>query len=253
MHIHHLLLRGMLVGIVAGLLAFGFAKVFGEPSVDRAIAFESAEVAAHSHDAHAHGGAPEQAEPELVSRTVQASIGLLTGVVVYGGALGGLFAIAFAICYGRFTRLSIKTSSAIIGLLGFIAVYAVPFLKYPANPPSVGEPETIGMRTGLYFSMIAISIIAMVVAFSLKRLSERRLGSWNATVAAGAVFVVLIAIAQVALPSINEVPTEFPATTLWQFRIASFGIQAVLWTVIALLFGELTERGLSRPAVLRTA
>jgi Probable cobalt transporter subunit (CbtA) len=32
----------MLVGLVAGLLVFGFGKVFGEPQVDRAIGFESA-------------------------------------------------------------------------------------------------------------------------------------------------------------------------------------------------------------------
>ena len=35
-----LLLRGMLVGVVAGLLAFGFAEIFGEPQVEHAIAFE---------------------------------------------------------------------------------------------------------------------------------------------------------------------------------------------------------------------
>ena len=74
-----LLLRGMLVGVIAGLLAFGFARVFGEPQIDRAIAFEelmtkattSAPVAAHTHDAtaaggvHTHDNAPEA---ELVSR-----------------------------------------------------------------------------------------------------------------------------------------------------------------------------------------
>ena len=239
MSIHHLIIRGMLVGIVAGLLAFGFAKVFGEPQVDRAIAFEAAEAAAK-------GEAPEA---ELVSRGVQSSIGLLTGVVVNGSALGGLFAIAFAICYGRFTTLSVKSSAAVIALLGFIAVYVVPYLKYPANPPSVGEAGTIGMRTGLYFSMIAISLIAMLAAFSLKRLTEKQLGRWNATLLGAAAFLVLIGIAQVALPSINEVPAEFPASTLWQFRLASLGIQAVLWGVIGLLFGELTDRsarGLSR-------
>jgi hypothetical protein len=37
-----LLIRGMLVGLIAGLLVFGFGKVFGEPQVDRAISFESA-------------------------------------------------------------------------------------------------------------------------------------------------------------------------------------------------------------------
>jgi hypothetical protein len=34
-----LLLRGMLVGVFAGVLCFAFLKVAGEPSVDRAIAF----------------------------------------------------------------------------------------------------------------------------------------------------------------------------------------------------------------------
>jgi hypothetical protein len=37
-----LLWRGMIVGFVAALLAFGILKVVGEPAVDRAIAFESA-------------------------------------------------------------------------------------------------------------------------------------------------------------------------------------------------------------------
>ena len=46
---------------------------------------------------------------------------------------------------------------------GFVAVYLVPYLKYPANPPAVGNPDTIGTRTGLYFVMIVLSIIAMFV------------------------------------------------------------------------------------------
>jgi len=48
-----------------------------------------------------------------------------------------------------------------------VALYIVPNLKYPANPPSVGEPETIGMRTGFYFLMMLISIAAMVAAGAL--------------------------------------------------------------------------------------
>ncbi|HML27733.1 MAG TPA: CbtA family protein, partial [Hyphomicrobium sp.] len=62
----NLLLRGMLAGLLAGFLAFGFATVFGEPQVDRAIGFEE-------QMAKARGDAEE---PEIVSRAVQASIGL---------------------------------------------------------------------------------------------------------------------------------------------------------------------------------
>jgi hypothetical protein len=87
-----LLARGMLVGLVAALLSFCFLKLAGEPSVDRAIAFESAmdeaKAKARAEEAVAKGQpAPvEEAEPELVSRPVQAGIGLLTGVVVYSTA-----------------------------------------------------------------------------------------------------------------------------------------------------------------------
>ena len=234
MSMHQLLLRGMLVGIVAGLLAFGFAKVFGEPSVNRAIAFETAEAKAKG----------EVQYDEIFSRETQASIGLLTGVVVYGGALGGIFSLVFALCYGRFGRMSPRAAAALLAGLGFVTIFAVPYLKYPANPPSIGEPDTIGIRTALYFSMIALSIVAMMVSFSLGRLTEARLGRWNATLLGGFAFVVMICIAQAVLPSINEVPGAFPAATLWQFRVASLGIQAVLWGVIGLLFGALTERSL---------
>ncbi len=38
--VRDLLIRGMIAGCVAGLICFGVAKIFGEPEVDRAIAFE---------------------------------------------------------------------------------------------------------------------------------------------------------------------------------------------------------------------
>jgi hypothetical protein len=51
-----LLLRGMLAGVVAGLVAFGFARVFGEPPIEHAIAFEAHE--AHTdHHHHMQGEA----------------------------------------------------------------------------------------------------------------------------------------------------------------------------------------------------
>jgi hypothetical protein len=97
-----LLVRGMLVGIVAGLLCFAFLKPYGEPQVDQAIAFETlldkAKAAADKGTGMSNMG---NEEPEPVSRTVEASLGLLTGVVVYSTAFGGLFALAFAFVYGR--------------------------------------------------------------------------------------------------------------------------------------------------------
>ena len=227
-----LLVRGMLAGIAAGLLTFGFARLVGEPQVDQAISFEQTADAAK-------GEAPE---PELVSRETQAGLGLLTGVVAYGAAFGGLFSLVFAYAYGRVGTLSARALSAWLALGAFIALVIVPNIKYPANPPSVGDPETIGTRTGLFFLMIAISLAALVFSLKVRRRAVMKLGAWNGSIAAAVVFVAIIAAVQLSMPAINEVPAAFPAMVLWKFRVAAIGMQLVMWATIGLLFGALVER-----------
>ncbi|SAK78837.1 membrane protein [Caballeronia arationis] len=264
--IRNLLIRGMIAGLVAGLVGFGFARTFGEPSVARAIAFEAQhehaeENAGHSHDHAAAGSQPGQAaashdhgdEEELVSRGTQAGLGLLTGVAVFGTALGGLFSLVFAFAYGRLGALRTRGTSALLALFGFVSIAIVPFIKYPPNPPAVGNPETIGPRTALFFGMVAISIASTVLAVYLQRRMRGQHGEWNATLIAGAAYIVVIAIAQFGLPSIDEVPADFSASLLWNFRIAAVGIQALLWTTLGLVFGPLAARELERAPVRRVA
>ncbi|HXP05039.1 MAG TPA: CbtA family protein [Stellaceae bacterium] len=227
-----LLVRGMLAGILAGLLAFGFAWVFGEPQVDLAIGFEQ----------HMHQMAGQAPEPELVSRAVQSTIGLLTGVLVYSCALGGIFALVFAYTYRRLGQLSPRGTAAVLAATGFVALILVPQIKYPANPPSIGDPETIGSRTGLYFTMISLSVIGAVAALSTGRPLARRFGVWNAAIVVGAAYLIVIAAGMLVLPPVNEVPADFSATTLWRFRLASLGIELVLWTMLGLVFGFFAEK-----------
>jgi predicted cobalt transporter CbtA len=247
-----LLVRGMLVGCFAGLLAFGFGKLLGEPQVDRSIAFEE-QLEHAGGEAHemamgrvsdtAMAGAHEH-EEELVGRGVQSTIGLFTGVVVYGTALGGLFALVFAFTYGRIGRLSPQTLAALLAAAGFVAMVLVPAVKYPPNPPAVGASDTIAYRTEFYFFMLVVSLAALVLAVSIGRQLAGRYGAWNSTLAGAAVFLVVIVVAQLLLPTVNEVPAQFPADVLWSFRMTSLGMQIVLWTTIGLGFGMLTERNL---------
>ena len=227
-----LLLRGMLVGVVAGLLVFAFARWIGEPQVERAIAFET-------HMDEARGEAPE---PEVVSRRVQKSAGLLTGTVVYGAAVGGLFGLVFAFAYGRIGELGPRALSAVLAGLGFVAVVLVPQLKYPANPPSVGSPETIGVRTGAYFLLIAVSIAAMVLSLQMRRRLAKRFGEWDGSLLAAGLFVLVVSLVAHFLPVVDEVPAGFPVTLMWKFRVAALEIQAVLWGALGLGFGWWVER-----------
>src|ERR1700722_487686 len=227
-----LLVRGMLVGLLAGLLAFAFARWVGEPEVERAIAIET-------RMDQAKGQSPE---PEMVSRGVQKSVGLLTGVVVYGTAIGGLFGLVFAFAYGRMGITHPRTLSAVLATMGFVAIVLVPTLKYPANPPSVGNPETIGVRTAAYFLLIVFSIAAMVLALQVRRRLSHRLGAWNSSLLASGLFLLIMGAVSYALPVVDEVPAGFPVTLMWRFRVAALGIQGIMWATLGIVFGWLTER-----------
>ncbi|GHD24692.1 CbtA family protein [Streptomyces galbus] len=241
--VRNLLVRGMLAGLAAGVLALVAAYLLGEPSVDRAIAFE----ASHSH---AH-------ESEVVSRSLQSTAGLATGVLVHGVAFGGIAALAYCVALGRVGRFGPRATALLLSGCALLAVYVVPFLKYPANPPSVGDPDTIGKRTTLYFLMMLLGVLLAVAATLLGKRLAPGLGTWWATVCAVAAFAVAVGAAYAFLPAVNEVPKDFPATLLWRFRLSALAIQSVLWAGFGLLFGELAERllnpGPARDASSRSA
>ena len=251
--VRRLLVRGMLAGLIAGLFAFVVAYAVGEPSVDASIAVEEAAAQAEHTGHHQAAEAAHEEEEELVSRDLQSTAGLATGVLVYGVALGGIASLAFAFVLGRVGRFTPKATAALVAAAAFTTVYLVPFLKYPATPPAVGNPDTIGKRTTLFFLMILLSVLLGVAAVIAGRRLAPRLGNWNATLVAGAGFVAAVAVACALLPGNDDaVQAGFPAAVLWEFRLATLGIQAVLWAVFAVAFGVLAQRLLA-PAAPRTA
>ncbi|MFF9479564.1 CbtA family protein [Streptomyces sp. NPDC014733] len=233
--VRHLLVRGMLAGLGAGLLALIVAYVLGEPNVNSAIGFEEA------HAGHSHGD-----EAELVSRSLQSTAGLATGVLVHGVAFGGIAALAYCFALGRVGRFGPRATALLLAGCALLTVHVVPFLKYPANPPAVGDADTIGKRTALYFLMMLLSVVLALAATLLGRRLAPRVGTWYATVVAVLAFAVVIALAYAFLPVIDEVPEHFPATLLWRFRLSALGMQLTLWAGFGLLFGELAQR-LLRP------
>lgn len=237
-----LLVWGLLAGLLGGVLAFGFASVFGEPPVEAAIAIEE-QGGGHEHADEA----THEEEPAEVSRGVQRTVGLAIATIAFGTALGGIVALAFAFAYGRLGPLGSRTTAFTVTAVGFVAVVLVPYVTYPPNPPAVGHAETIGDRTAAYFAMMAISVILAVVAVRLAR------AGWLAAVGAGLAYVVAVSVAGALLPTFDEVPDDFPAQTLWEFRIASLGTQAVLWLTIGVAFAALLQRSTNRATAVGAA
>ncbi|MFJ6213489.1 CbtA family protein [Streptomyces sp. NPDC092296] len=263
-----LLLRGVLAGAVAGLLAFVFARIFAEPQITKAIDYESGRDAAQAVLDKATGLTTEAADPDLFSRTIQADVGIGVGMILFGMAMGALFAVAYAVCLGRVGGLRARPLALLVAGAGFLALYLVPFVKYPANPPAIGHEETIGARSGLYLLMVVFSVAFSVGAVWLGRRLQPRFGNWNATLLAAAAFVVAIGIVMLIMPSFGhlafnkehygdhatETPLPltddkgaivfpgFPADLLFSFRFYSVAAQLLLWAAIGLVFGPLAER-----------
>lgn len=241
------LVRGLLVGLVAGLLAFAVAYVVGEPHVERAIQLEESAAApaepseaasddghSHSHDAdEAAGGHSHGDEAGGTSRTTQRTWGLLTATVAVGVALGGLVGLVSAAAAGRLGRLSLRGSTLVVAGAGFVAIALVPWLKYPPNPPAVGSGETIGSRTAVYFGLLALSVLAAWAAVLLARQVAERRGGFDGALAGAAAYVVAMVLVTTLMPAVDELG-DFPASTLWAFRLSSLFTLATTWAVIGL-------------------
>jgi hypothetical protein len=269
--------RGLLAGALAGLLAFCFARIFAEPAIDKAIAYENGRDAAQAALAKAAGLPIDPGGPDIFSRTVQSNLGIGVGLIAFGAAMGALYSVVYLLCLGRVGRIQPKVLALLVAGAGLAAIYLVPYLKYPANPPAIGHAETIKQRTALYVTMVVCSVAFLLAATWLGRHLAPRFGNWNASLLAALSFAIAIGVVMAILPSLGELSANlrafghhatetplpltdakgdivypgFPADTLFSFRLFSICNQVVLWGALGLAFGPMAERVL-RPAMQRT-
>ena len=233
--------RGLAAGLLAGLLAGLFAFFVGEPLLDRAIAFEEASAGAHG-DAHSDS---HHAEEEVFSRSTQ-KVGLFFATGLFGTTVGGVFGLVYALFRGRLAAEGDLRRSLYLTAALFVGAFAIPFLKYPANPPSVGDPSTIGARTAAYLTLVALSLLAVLAAWLAARgLRERGVDALKRRAIVSAGLLLAVSVLFLALPPAAS--TEgFPSGLLWGFRLSSFGTQLVFWAGLGALFGLLCERARHR-------
>jgi Probable cobalt transporter subunit (CbtA) len=263
-----LIVRGVFAGAVAGVLAFIFARIFAEPVIAQAINYESGRDAVIAALDKAAGVPAPTPGPDIFSRTIQANVGIGVGMIAFGAAMGALFAVAYALCLGRVGNVRPRSLALLLAGGGFLGVYLVPFVKYPANPPSIGHPETIQQRGGYYLLMVLASVALLIGAVWLGQRLKARFGTWNAALLAGAAFVIAIGVVMALLPQLGHLPfneqtygnhaTEtplpltntkgqlvypgFPADVLFNFRLYSVAAQLILWGTIGLIFAPLADR-----------
>jgi hypothetical protein len=272
--------RGALSGAIAGLITFVFARIFVEPVITKAIDYESARDHATVRFSQQHLLPAAYPVPgpgtDVLSRTVQMDVGLLCGVVLFGTAMGALVGVAYTIAIGRVGRVRPFQLALLVPAFFFVGVYAVPFAKYPANPPAIGHEDTIRDRGSLYLVALVCSCLFLFFAVLFGQKLHQRFSLSTSVLIAGTGYVVAMGIVFALEPSVGHlaynrahygnVGTEtpqplystegrllypgFPADLLAKFRVYAVVAQMILWGAIALIFARQAQKLLD-PAAAR--
>jgi hypothetical protein len=224
-----ILKAAVVAGLIAGAIVSGFHTLLIEPVIERAIALEEQHGQAHG-EAHA--------EP-VVDRPTQ-RWGLVLGFVLYGAIWGLLLGVLLYLTQNwRPTTWSLVRYGVLLAVLLGWSVAWLPFLKYPANPPGVGEADTVGYRQALYVGFIGLSVVGTALALGLFRLLNRPTGASAPRGGRGvwviAGYVIYAAAIYAVLPA-NPDPVEMPADLIWTFRIISLAGLLVFWMSLAGVF-----------------
>jgi hypothetical protein len=215
-----IVLRGALAGVIAGIIGFVFARIFAEPVINQAIDYESGRDEILGKLNEAVGGMPGMDGPEIFSRTVQSTVGIATGVIAFSAAMGALVAVAYVALHGR-VHVHPRNLVWLIATFGFLGVYLLPFVKYPANPPAIGHDFTAVTRGHLYLTMVAGSLLLLGLAAYLFRVLLRRFSTGISVALSTAAFAVVFGALISVLPSLGDLPANVQETSQFGFARAA--------------------------------
>lgn len=222
------LLSGVIAGTVLALVNQGVVL----PFIERAIAIEN-------HRAEAKGEIIDPAAMDAY-RLWQREGGIASGALLglsYGALLGVVFAYTRKALPGKNSAIKAMLLAGIVWSVIYLAVT----LKYPANPPAVGDPDTIYLRMTLYVAMLMISgLAALGAALLYRKMGQKKYGAARKAVAP-AVYVVIVIAAFFTLPP-NPDAVNAPLDLVNGFRVASASTMAMFWVVLGVVLGLLWDR-----------
>ena len=221
------LISGALAGLIHGTVNFAIV----EPYLDQAIGIENQNL----FESGVEEDTPEFWVEYEGYRVWQKS-GQILASMILGTSIGALFGIVFALSRNSLPgNHDIKKALVLSGIM-WITIYLIPFLKYPANPPTVGESETVVLRAILYLSFIAISGFGAIGFYKLSKKFQNK-KKFIALVGYG----IFISVAFFAMP---ENPDEItaPMNLVNEFRIMSVLGVTTFWASIGVILGFFWNR-----------
>lgn len=221
-------------GAIAGTLLGLINQVVVEPFIDKAIGIQTQRAI----------DAGENIDPVLQShyRGWQKG-GEVVASTIYGISLSALFGIVFVYSRNSLPGSNNKKKALVLSGIMFFVLFLIPTFKYPANPPGVGNPQTIYFREILYVGFIATSgFTALAVAFVYERFGNNNPWSSNKKIIMlPVIYAIVMVTAYVSFPP-NPDKVSMPADLISNFRIAGAFTIGLFWWLLGITLGSFWDR-----------
>jgi predicted cobalt transporter CbtA len=230
----------LLAGAIAGTILGAINQVVVEPYIDHAIELELLQ-----QNTTAQSGQVITNPAEFAAYRFWQKGGEIIAGTILGLSIGSLYGIVFAYTRGSISGTNNNKKRALIvaGIM-WLVLFLMPALKYPPNPPAVGNPETIYYRQSLYVAFLAISgFSALGLAFLYRKMMVASSNNTKkkAIIIPSAVYAAIMAGAYLAMPA-NPDPINAPIDLVIGFRITSAITISMFWAVLGVIFGALWDK-----------
>jgi predicted cobalt transporter CbtA len=219
----------LLSGAIAGALLGLINQIIVEPFIDKAIGIET--------QREVNAGVDIDPLQQSHYRMWQ-KIGEIVAGTIFGTSLGALVGIVFVYTRNRLPGSNNQKKALILTGLMFFVLFLIPALKYPPNPPAVGNPDTIYYRETLYIAILAVSGFgALGLAFFYRKLGDKQ----SKKIIVPVIYVVVIASAFAILPP-NPDKITIPMDLVLSFRIVSGFTIGIFWGLLGVILGTLWDK-----------
>ena len=223
---------GVIAGIILAFLNLGIV----EPTIDKAIALEVQKQVSSGENVNMS---------ELIDYRYWQKAGAFAGGAIYGAGLASLFGVVFVFARSKLPGKNNKQKAILLAGIMWLVLFLMVALKYPANPPAVGDPETIYYRETLYVGYIMISglaVLGMAVIWIRTRMNSKK-------IIIPLMYAAIMVTAYVVMPS-NPDKIEISMDLIQTFRILTAITIGVFWGILGIIFGSLWDKFLSREQTL---
>ncbi len=218
------ILISIISGAIAGIILAGMNLFVLEPIIDKAISLETAKIIASGENVDMN---------EQNSYRIWQKAGSILGGSIFGMAFGSLLGIVYAFSRKALPFSSDRIKAIFLTLVMCIVLFVIPFLKYPGNPPAVGDPETIFLRESLYLGFLGVSAVS---ALCLGILFYKFRNIPHISIIIPLIYAVIISSAFVLFPS-NPDKISISMDLVNSFRIASGLTMVGFWIILGTIFG----------------